>query len=311
MCQLPLFSFIMPAYKAEFIKESIDSILEQTYTNLELIIVDDCSPEPIGEVVRSYKDTRLSYYRNDENIGGKDLVAQWNKCLSYAKGEWVILATDDDVYETTFLETFLQLHEKYPKADLFRGRICWIDEKGRISYIERNYESYMSHVQFYYQMMDGMKGGVPEYIFKREKLVGKCGFVNFPKAWGSDDATAIMMSENGVLFSEKPLVSFRWSGQNISTSDKYVREKVLARIKCSKWMLQHKPNRANADVFEKFYFDEIEKRLLIMLKVHLLVAMNDVPYFNRLTSMPIWLKQLDMFGMKDKLSIVVRTLLVN
>lgn len=311
MCKLPLFSFVMPAYKAEFIKESIDSILGQTYANLELVIVDDCSPEPIGDIVKLYDDKRVSYYRNKENIGEKNLVAQWNKCLSYAKGEWVILATDDDVYEITFLETFMQLHEKYPNADLFRGRICWIDEKSRISYIERNYESYMSHVQFYYQMMDSMKGGVPEYIFKREKLVENCGFVNFPKAWGSDDATAIMMSENGVLFSEKPLVSFRWSGQNISTCDKYAEEKVQARILYSKWMLDNKPNRANDDEFEKFYFDEIGKRLLTMLKVHLLVAMNNVPYFKRLMSIILWLRQLNMFGAKDKLSIVARTLLVN
>ena len=92
------YSFILPAYKARFFREALDSILSQTNKDFDLIIVNDASPEDLDSIVRSYNDSRIRYYVNEKNIGGKDLVAQWNHCLEYAKGEYVILASDDDVY---------------------------------------------------------------------------------------------------------------------------------------------------------------------------------------------------------------------
>ena len=121
------FSFILPAYKRIYIKEAIDSILLQKYTDFELIIVDDCSPDHLDEIVGTYDDNRIAYYKNPENIGGKDLVAQWNKCLEYANGDYVILATDDDLYEPDFLSTFVELILQYPNANLFRARILNVD----------------------------------------------------------------------------------------------------------------------------------------------------------------------------------------
>lgn len=309
MTNTPFFSFIMPAYKADYIKDSINSILGQTYPHLELIIVDDCSPEPVGEVVKDFRDDRLSYHRNEQNIGGRDLVAQWNHCLEYAKGEWVILATDDDMYEPTFLETFLNIMPDHPEVDLFRGRISWIDAKGTITDVERSYERYLSPVQFFYEMMNGMKGGIPQYIFRREQLVEKGGFVNFPKAWGSDDATAIMMSGNGVLMSENPLVSFRWSGQNISTVGKYGLQKVLARIAYSKWVLSHQPETLSDDRFEKFHASQIMSRLLTVTKIQLIDTIKTMPYLQRLTTCTHWYRELSMFSSRDKLSIIFRTLI--
>ena len=75
------YSFVLPAYKARFFKEALDSILSQTYKDFELIIVNDASPEDITSIVKGDNDPRISYYINDVNIGGKDLVAQWNDCL--------------------------------------------------------------------------------------------------------------------------------------------------------------------------------------------------------------------------------------
>ena len=75
------YSFVLPAYKACFFREAIESILNQTYSEFELIIVNDASPEDLDSIVNSYSDERIRYYRNKENIGGRDLVAQWNECL--------------------------------------------------------------------------------------------------------------------------------------------------------------------------------------------------------------------------------------
>ena len=94
---MPKVSFILPAYKSQFLREAIASILAQTYRDFELIVVDDCSPQGLKSIVDEFNDPRLTYNRNETNIGGKDLVAAWNKALSYAYVQvaYTILASRD------------------------------------------------------------------------------------------------------------------------------------------------------------------------------------------------------------------------
>lgn len=95
-------SVVLPAYKAIYLESSIRSILQQSFTDFELIIVNDASPEDLKSIVSSFNDTRIRYYENEINIGGKNLVKNWNKCLEYATGEFVVLASDDDIYHPNF-----------------------------------------------------------------------------------------------------------------------------------------------------------------------------------------------------------------
>lgn len=64
-----LVSIGIPAYKATYLKEAIDSVLNQTYTKFELIIVNDKSPENIEEIISTYNDKRIRYYKNEDNLG--------------------------------------------------------------------------------------------------------------------------------------------------------------------------------------------------------------------------------------------------
>ena len=112
-----LFSILVPTYKAKFLKECIDSVLSQTYTNFELIIVNDASPEDIDSIVSICSDDRLRYYKNKKNIGAVDVVDNWNLCLSYAVGDYVICMGDDDKLTPNCLEEYLKLIEKYPKLE--------------------------------------------------------------------------------------------------------------------------------------------------------------------------------------------------
>ena len=78
-------SVIMPAYNCEkFIDETIESLLNQTYTNWELIAVDDCSTDKTGEILKKYaeKDNRIKYVKNDDNLGA---ALTRNKAVSLAK----------------------------------------------------------------------------------------------------------------------------------------------------------------------------------------------------------------------------------
>ncbi len=211
-----LYSFVLPAYKAKFLKEAIDSILAQTYTNFELIIVNDASPEDLESIVKPYDDSRIQYYVNIENVGGKDLVAQWNRCLEYAKGEYVILASDDDVYFPQYLERMDYLVRKYPEVNLLRPRVQFINMEGSIIRVGGWIADLSSPLEFAYYK-NNASSGLQFYLFKRKPLMSIGGFNNYPMAWFSDDATVIRMANKGVAFLGEILFSFRLSGDSIST----------------------------------------------------------------------------------------------
>ena len=96
-------SIIMPSYNtAKFIAESIDSVLAQTYTNWELIIVDDCSTDNTDDVVKPYlNDTRISYLKNGKNSGA---AVSRNRALREAKGKWIAFLDSDDLWYPQKLE---------------------------------------------------------------------------------------------------------------------------------------------------------------------------------------------------------------
>ncbi len=97
-----LVSVIMPSWNTgKFISESINSVLNQTYKSLELIIVDDCSDDNTDEVVSSFKDERIRYLKNDKNLGA---ALTRNRALREANGEWIAFLDSDDLWEKEKLE---------------------------------------------------------------------------------------------------------------------------------------------------------------------------------------------------------------
>ncbi len=111
--EYPLVSVIIPTHnRANMVSRAIESVLNQTYKNLELIIVDDCSEDNTGEVVRKYKDldNRVSYWRNEPNIGPG---ASRNLGVSKAKGQLVAFLDDDDEWLPFKLELQAPVAQNY------------------------------------------------------------------------------------------------------------------------------------------------------------------------------------------------------
>lgn len=97
-----LVSIIMPSFNTDsYIKETIQSVLDQTYTKWELIIVDDCSTDTTDEVVNEIHDERIRYLKNDKNSGA---AVSRNKALREAKGKWVAFLDSDDLWMPEKLE---------------------------------------------------------------------------------------------------------------------------------------------------------------------------------------------------------------
>ena len=210
------FSFVLPAYKSEYLQVAIDSILQQTYIDFELIIVDDASPYHLESIVNQYNDNRIVFHRNENNIGGKNLVSNWNKCIKYAKGEYVILASDDDIYSPFFLQQVDERIKDYPDVDIIRSRVNRIDSDGIITDIEQIYKPFMPFSEFVFYWSKGIINCIANYAFKRTVLLDAGGFVDMPCAWYSDDITIVNMSFNGIATTDDALFYFRTSDKSIS-----------------------------------------------------------------------------------------------
>lgn len=99
----PLVSIGIPTYNraAGNLRRVIERSLAQTYTNVEVVVSDNCSSDHTPELVRAIKDPRLRYFRQETNIGPNN---NFNYCLSQAKGEYFLLFHDDDMIDEDFVE---------------------------------------------------------------------------------------------------------------------------------------------------------------------------------------------------------------
>lgn len=112
MDNTPLISVIMPAYNAEsFIKDSICSVLSQTYENWELLILDDCSTDRTVEIAKVFEesDPRIRLFINAKNVG---VAKTRNMGFDLASGEWIALLDSDDIWHSQKLEKQLTLSQQ-------------------------------------------------------------------------------------------------------------------------------------------------------------------------------------------------------
>lgn len=126
----PLVSVIMPTYNAaRWISESIDSILNQTYQNLELIITDDCSADGTQQILKDYerKDTRVKVFYAKENLGAGHTR---NKCIEIAQGRFLAFCDSDDRWMPHKLETQIRFMQENDCCMSYASYIT-CDENGK------------------------------------------------------------------------------------------------------------------------------------------------------------------------------------
>ena len=216
-----LVTIAIPTYKTKYLKEAINSALAQTYENTEILVVNDMSPETgeILSIIDSFSNSKIQYFENDVNLGGKDPANNWDKCLSYAKGDFFCLLCDDDIYEPTFVEEMLNLAKQYPKCNVFRSRCSVIDESGSphdfypSSPQWESSEDYMLHVFNGYR-----RQSISEFLLRTQHVRGLGGYAHLPFAWQADYVSIIKFAlSGGITSTNETLVHFRMSGQNISS----------------------------------------------------------------------------------------------
>lgn len=217
----PLLSFVMLAWKGAWLAEAIESILAQTYKNIELIVVDDCSPEDLRSIVERYDDPRISYHRNEKNLGGIHLTKQWMHCVGLAKGEYVVIASDDDVYDIHFAESCMAKAILYPNVNIIRAGVKDVDEEGRVLWTEATSQlsgDCISQAEYTWAYRQGIVSiCMGNLVFRRSELLRK-GVQAFPRALGSDIAVSIDLAEQGMALADPGLFAFRHSTVHLSGS---------------------------------------------------------------------------------------------
>lgn len=115
----PLVSVVMNCFNGEaFLREAIDSVLEQTYSNWEIIFWDNCSTDSSARIFMSYDDVRMKYYLAKEHT---DLGNARNLAINEAQGIWCAFLDCDDLWEPDKLRKQISLSKKYPSTELVYG----------------------------------------------------------------------------------------------------------------------------------------------------------------------------------------------
>lgn len=129
----PLVSVIVPNYNhAPYLRERIDSILNQTFQDFELILLDDCSPDNSREIINSYKDNpHVSHIvLNEENTG--NTFVQWERGIKLARGKYIWIAESDDVALPELLGTLVEQLEQHPDASVAYCHSKLINAEGQV-----------------------------------------------------------------------------------------------------------------------------------------------------------------------------------
>lgn len=119
---MPQISVVMPAYntKEEYLREAIESILKQTFGDFEFIIINDCSTTNVEEIILSYKDERIKYLKNEQNLG---IAKTLNRGIKEATGKYIARMDSDDISFENRFEIQHKFLEQNPQFQLCSTRL--------------------------------------------------------------------------------------------------------------------------------------------------------------------------------------------
>lgn len=136
MAKIPTISVVMPAYNAEkYLREAIDSILAQTFTDFEFIIINDGSTDSTKKIIQSYDDPRIVYLENEVNSG---ICVTLNKGLDAARGRYIARMDSDDISLPQRFEKQIAFMDSNPEIGVVGTHLQLMDENGNFTYVFKN-----------------------------------------------------------------------------------------------------------------------------------------------------------------------------
>lgn len=143
---MPRITVLMPTYNvAPWVKESIDSVLAQTYTDFELLVLDDCSTDNTVEIVRSYGDPRIRIVEGEHNVG---LSENLNRGISLSNTELLARMDGDDIAEPTWLERGVAVLDSHPDVGICSFGFKFFGNKSSLVRFPESHEDSMVQMLF-------------------------------------------------------------------------------------------------------------------------------------------------------------------
>jgi len=222
-----LISICIPLYNGEkYLEQCLNSAINQTYKNIEIVLVDDASSDSTWSIASKYaeRDTRIKLHRNDKNIG---LVANFNKCLQLAGGEWIKLLLQDDYLTDNCIEAMLAGISENDKIAVCK-RTFLLDKD--VAEIKQNY--YNHEVVTFEKLMPPAKEAVfitprqistvevaniclnfigePTSVIIKKTILDEVGYFNLDLAQICDlEYFVRIASKFGIKYIPSPLTCFR------------------------------------------------------------------------------------------------------
>lgn len=135
----PLVSIVIPNYNYErFIAKALDSALSQTYENVEIVVVDDCSSDRSVELISSYisRGEPIHFFQNKSNRG---VVDTHNRCIKLSHGEYIVVLSSDDYLHPDFVKEMVEVLDQHPTAAMAASDIWYVDNEDAITASESFY----------------------------------------------------------------------------------------------------------------------------------------------------------------------------
>lgn len=169
----PKISVLMPVYNAEkYLKEAIDSILNQTFRDFEFIIINDASTDKSKQIIMSYQDTRIRYFENNKNLG---VAKTLNKGLELATAKYIARMDADDISSSKRLELQYEEMNRDKEITVLASNFDVVDERGHFLYRE-NYAKSPEEIYYILQFRDCL--GHPTVMFKKHIILNVFGGYN-------------------------------------------------------------------------------------------------------------------------------------
>ena len=216
---MPKVSVYMPVYniKEEWLREAIESILNQTFSDFEFIIINDGSTNNAEEVILSYKDSRIRYYKQ-ENQG---YIAASNKGLELAQGEYIAKMDSDDISLPTRLEKQVEYLDNNPNIGLVGSGFQFFD-KSDITVIHPEFVGYL----------DFLKCTATTFFMMRKSVIQKYDLKFNPEYIHAEDYDFYVrfLRYAEIRNIQEVLYLYRWSGLNVSIQKKEIQQASAKKV---------------------------------------------------------------------------------
>ena len=282
---MPKVSIIVPNYNhARFLRQRIDSILNQTFQDFELILLDDCSTDDSRSILSSYaSDSRVRLEFNEKNSGGT--YKQWNKGVRLARGEYVWIAESDDYADPRLLERLLQPLDSDPGTVLAFCRSVSVTEDGSVGgFAENHFWAADQDCWSVDYCRDGRE--VCGSYMIRTNIVLNASSALFRKsayesAGGADETMRLMsdwklwaalMLQGRVAFFAQPLNFYRFHGNTMRKSVDFLETIIPEYFAVARWIQDRVTSPP--EVLKKAYRDRAEQWVPILMSSHVPQALK-------------------------------------